>query len=229
MSKCFTLHLVAADYYVFAWFFFFVLFASDEDTTVLRILCLLENNFHWNKHDEVGPGSIGSVIKWLYMECISGFSVWLLSKHPSIQYAATVISIGPSVPAEPSLLSVQLHWVDHSVFFRLKTDYRRIAQKEAYRDLRVFVDHYRESKNKLIVNLVVGEFIGLWDLNGLRWRLSFPKHREGRGLIGSCAFVLFEMSKTQLKRSALCFQSVVTLFSMEIFNQSQDLSLAKCF
>lgn len=103
------------------------------------------------------------------MECISGFSVWLLSKHPSIQYAATVISIGPSVPAEPSLLSVQLHWVDHSVFFGLNAittidlfsgqlDYRRTAQTEAHRDLRVFVDHYGESKNKLVVNLVVGDF-----------------------------------------------------------------------
>lgn len=111
------------------------------------------------------------------MGCISGFSVWLLSKHPSIQYAATVISIGPSVPAEPSLLSVQLHWVDHSVFFGLNTittidlfsgqlDYRRTAQKEAHRDLRVFVDHYGESKNKLVVNLVVGDF---YRFMGFEW------------------------------------------------------------
>lgn len=75
---------------------YYVLFASDEVTAEQRFPTLLQNISCCNKHYQVGAGSIGSLIKWLYMWCIGGFSVRLLSRHLNILYTGTVIFVWPS-------------------------------------------------------------------------------------------------------------------------------------
>lgn len=86
----------AEDEYACVGLIYYVLFASDEVTAEQRFPTLLQNISCCNKRYQVGAGSIGSLIKWLYMWCIGGFSIRLLSRHLYILYTGTVIFVWPS-------------------------------------------------------------------------------------------------------------------------------------
>lgn len=86
----------AEDEYTCVGLIYYVLFASDEVTAEQRFPSVLQNISCCNKHYQVGAGSIGSLIKWLYMWCIGGFSVRLLSRHLYILYTGSIIFVWPS-------------------------------------------------------------------------------------------------------------------------------------